>query len=63
MTTSAQTLFERVASDNPDAGKEKLRTAFLKLAMEDNNVLEDVLNDMFELIWTLRAIGEKVSRK
>jgi hypothetical protein len=60
MTTSAQRIFERVAKDNPDAGKENLRTAFLNLAMEDDEVLKDVLNDMFELIWTLRVIGEKV---
>jgi hypothetical protein len=59
VTTSAQRLFERVAKDNPDAGKENLRTAFLGLAMEDNDVLKDVLNDMFELIWTIRVIGEK----
>jgi hypothetical protein len=60
MTIQAQALFARVAAAKPNARKDDLRDAFLKLAMEDDGVLKSIVNDMFELLWTLRKIGEEM---
>ena len=60
MSTPAQALFARVAAEKPNARKDDLRDSFLKLAMEDDWVLRSILNDMFELLWTLRRIGEEM---
>ena len=60
MTIQAQALFARVAAEKPNARKDDLQDAFLKLAMEDDGVLKSIVNDMFELLWTLRKIGEEM---
>jgi hypothetical protein len=55
----AQALFDRVVTENSGAEKKLLQDAFRTQAMEDDALLESIVNEMFEVLWTFGQVAER----
>jgi salicylate hydroxylase len=47
-----QALYDQIVEEKPDAGKEEIRALFVAVAMDDREMLQAIVNEIFEMTWT-----------
>jgi len=58
-----QALYNQIVEEKPDAGKEEIRALFLAVAMDDREMLQAIVNEMFEVTWTLSKIAAEHAKR